>query len=195
LKKIIFLIFSILLAFAILSPIFAVKGQTRSCSVEPQTIDVMKGNTFTVKVWIRNVDSGYMNNFYFTLSWDPSQIEYVSRILTLVDGWYPTSETILSDYYVLYASGPLYNPDTSWVNITFRCLAAGTTQIMPGTAVIYVDRVGQGCDTLSSTVNQYATVGGVSYPMNKLEIVAPYTVIAGLIAAVSAGYIIKKRKD
>ena len=197
LKKIISLTFSILLVFAVFSgPILAVKGQSRSCSVEPQTIDVLKGDTFTVKIWIRNVDSGYMNNFYFLLSWDPSQIQYVSRTLTLVDGWSLTSEDIDLDGYSFHASGPLYNPDTSWVTITFRCLVAGTTQIMPETAVIFVDSIGQGCDVLPGTVNQYAvTVGGVSSPMNKLEIVAPYIAIAGLIAAVSTVYVIKKRKD
>lgn len=195
-KRIISLIFLILLVFAVFSgPIFAVKGQSRSCSVEPQTIDVLKGDTFTVKIWIRNVDSGDMDSFWFLLSWDPSQIQYVSRTLTLVDGWSPTSENIGLDGYHLHASGPLYNPDTSWVTITFRCLAAGTTQIIPVQAVIYVDVVGHGCATLPSTVNQYVTVGGVSSPMNKLEIVAPYIAIAGLIAAVSAVYVIKRRKD
>jgi hypothetical protein len=73
----------------------------------------VKGDTFTVKIWIRNVDSGYMNKFYFTLSWDNSQIEYVDRTLTLVEGWSPTSENILSENYYLQASGPLHNPDTS----------------------------------------------------------------------------------
>jgi hypothetical protein len=195
LKRIVSLIFSILLVFAVFSdPVLTVKGQTRSCSVEPQTINVAEGDTFTVKIWIRNVDFGFMNSFYFILSWDPSQIQYVNLTLTLVEGWSSTSEVIHSDGYYLHASGPLHNPDTSWVTLTFRCLGAGTTQIMPKTAVIYVDGVGHGCDTLPATINQYVgTVGGISTPINKLEILTPCIALAGLIVVISA-VIIKKRK-
>ena len=38
-------------------------------------------------------------------------------------------------------------------------------------------------------------VGGVTSPINKLEILAPYLALAGLIAVVSIVYIIKRRKD
>jgi len=38
-----------------------------------------------------------------------------------------------------------------------------------------------------------APVGGVASPINKLEIIAPYLALAGLIIAVSA-IVIKKRK-
>ncbi len=38
-------------------------------------------------------------------------------------------------------------------------------------------------------------VGGVVSPVNKLAIIAPYLALAGLIAAVSTVYVIKKRKD
>ncbi|MGB6681243.1 MAG: hypothetical protein WBF08_07985, partial [Candidatus Bathyarchaeia archaeon] len=40
-----------------------------------------------------------------------------------------------------------------------------------------------------------AAVGGVVAPVNKLMILAPYLVLAGLIAVVSTVYVIKKRKD
>ncbi|WP_455368620.1 DNRLRE domain-containing protein [[Eubacterium] cellulosolvens] len=38
-------------------------------------------------------------------------------------------------------------------------------------------------------------VGGVSTPVNKLEILTPYMALAGLIAAISTVYVIRKRKD
>jgi hypothetical protein len=38
-------------------------------------------------------------------------------------------------------------------------------------------------------------VGGISIPINKLEIAIPYIALAGLIAAISTVYVIKKRKD
>ena len=40
-----------------------------------------------------------------------------------------------------------------------------------------------------------AAVGGVASPVNKLEILTPYIALAGLIIAVSAIFIIGKRKD
>jgi TolB protein len=39
------------------------------------------------------------------------------------------------------------------------------------------------------------TIGGVVTPTSKLEILTPYITLAGLIAAVSTVYVIKKRKD
>jgi hypothetical protein len=39
------------------------------------------------------------------------------------------------------------------------------------------------------------TVGGIVIPFNKLEILAPYIALAGLIATISTVYVIKKRKD
>ena len=42
---------------------------------------------------------------------------------------------------------------------------------------------------------EFPPVGGVASPINKLEILAPYLALAGLIIAVSTVYVIKKRKD
>jgi hypothetical protein len=39
------------------------------------------------------------------------------------------------------------------------------------------------------------TVGGVASPVNKFEILTPFLALAGLIAVVSAIYVIKRRKD
>ena len=38
-------------------------------------------------------------------------------------------------------------------------------------------------------------VGGLSMPVNKFEILTPYIALAGLIAAVSTVYVIKRSKD
>jgi hypothetical protein len=40
-----------------------------------------------------------------------------------------------------------------------------------------------------------APVGGVVMPTNKLDMVAPFAALAGLIVAVSAVVIVKRRKD
>ena len=38
-------------------------------------------------------------------------------------------------------------------------------------------------------------VGGVVTPINKLEILTPYLALAGLVAIVSTGVMVKRRKD
>jgi hypothetical protein len=40
-----------------------------------------------------------------------------------------------------------------------------------------------------------APVGGISSPINKIELLAPYLALAGLIVAVSTVYVIKRRKE
>lgn len=45
------------------------------------------------------------------------------------------------------------------------------------------------------TFTQCSTVGGVVMPTNKLEIVAPFAALAGLIAAVSAVVMVNRRRD
>jgi hypothetical protein len=39
-----------------------------------------------------------------------------------------------------------------------------------------------------------AAVGGVVVPTNKLEVMAPFAALAGLIVAVSAAVVVKRRK-
>jgi hypothetical protein len=50
-------------------------------------------------------------------------------------------------------------------------------------------------DPVESTVNQVtpAPVGGVSIPVNKLNIVTPYLALAGLVAVVSTIIVARKR--
>lgn len=151
------------------------------CSVEPQNQNVTVGNSFTVNVWIRKLLAGLMDHFYFHVSWDPSMIAYASRTLTLAPGWSATSETIDSDEYWLSAAGPLYNPDHSWVTITFRCLRPGTTQITPEICVIYVGTAGYGCGCLPGTVNQRSIVGGYVTRVDRFAVFVPYLAFIGLV--------------
>ena len=62
-------ILAVLLILVATWSLLAVKGNfVRSCSVEPQTVDVVVGSTFSVQIWLRNLDTGYMTSFYFTIS-------------------------------------------------------------------------------------------------------------------------------
>jgi hypothetical protein len=48
---------------------------------------------------------------------------------------------------------------------------------------------------IRAEVDRVTPVGGVASPVNKLEILSPYLALAGLIAVVSAVYVIKRRQD
>ena len=48
---------------------------------------------------------------------------------------------------------------------------------------------------LDTGYSSLAPVGGITTPINKLEILTPYLALAGLIVVVSAVYVIKRRKD
>jgi hypothetical protein len=59
-----------------------------------------------------------------------------------------------------------------------------------------IEALGQNAPVLTAIYQSEATaVGGISIPINKLELIAPYLALAGLIAAVSTVYVIKRRKD
>jgi hypothetical protein len=90
--------------------------------------------------------------------------------------------------------------DREWLTVTFHCLG-------PGPSTISIDgglelrelpagsTFGGPVDPIEVTVNQIASVGGVTTPVNKTEILTPYLALAGLIIAVSTVYVIKKRKE
>ena len=84
--------------------------------------------------------------------------------------------------------------------LTFHCLEPGITEILvEGWADMLTGTAAPlrfPLDPVIVTVNQGGhAVGGISTPVNKLEILTPYIALAGLIAAVSAVYVIKRRKD
>lgn len=90
--------------------------------------------------------------------------------------------------------------DLKWVKETENPFEYGSmTGIisMSGDGGTLAVRIGSGAttyvfDTGYSTINP---VGGFIIPVSKLEILTPYLALAGLIVAVSAVYVIKRRKD
>lgn len=97
------------------------------------------------------------------------------------------------------AGSPPTSNSHDWVEVTFHCEGSGSSPInlvdvrlmIPSDGDLPIEQ------PLKGAVNQFelAPVDGVTTPTNKLEILTPYIVLAGLIAAVSTVYIIKKRKD
>jgi hypothetical protein len=86
----------------------------------------------------------------------------------------------------------IYNPAESYNFVKWET-TGGVTVTNPNIQSTTMNVEGDGTVTAVYIVS--APVGGVATPTNKLEILAPYLALAGLIAAVSAVYVIKRRKD
>jgi hypothetical protein len=171
-----------------------------------QTIDVPVGSDFTIEVWIRGIPQGFsLVGFDFGVTWDPTLVEY--NFHTTNDHGWPHSHNVDKNAGVLSFNYPTdtghqVTSDDRWATINFICLGEGTSQI----AIASVDTIflwdGQttpiSVDPAPSVLvcNQFLprTVGGVTVPTNKLEIVAPFAALAGLVIAVSA-VVVRKRRD
>jgi hypothetical protein len=163
-------------------------------------VEAFVGQTFTVDVWIRDLSED-MINFGFIISWDPTMMEYVSHANHVsANGWSMAGPGEVIDLdnseYWLIAEGPAFGEDASWTTITFRCLGEGSSpiNIVDWQIENELEQLFE-VEILKAAVNQNpdATVGGVVSQINKLTILTPYMALAGLIIAVSA-IVIKKRK-
>ena len=177
--------------------------------VEPRIIEISVSNTFTIDIWIRDLGGDVMQEFDFTITWDPVLMEYVSHtnhVSANDPNWSIKNQNLdtLGGSYRLNAeaglSGILFNEDLSWVTLTFHCLGEGSSPINIQNTVIY--RAAAGLQEIEHEVLKGAVtqepgmpVGGYVAPINKLEILTPYIALVGLIIAVSTVYVIKKRKD
>jgi hypothetical protein len=174
-----------------------------------QNLNVPVSSTFTVEIWIRNIPNGdYLHYILFLVYWDPEMIELVDRQKGYVQGWdgesmaYPVEPEDLPGFVGLeyYALGIGYGltEDTRILILTFHCLRAGISPITLGTedSLLSFNQLGDvEPPPFVLTSNQvYTPVGGITTPINKLEIVAPFAALAGLIVAVSAVVAVKKRR-
>jgi hypothetical protein len=89
-------------------------------------------------------------------------------------------------YTIIYNSAESYN-FFKWET------TGGVTVTNPNIQSTTMNVVGDGAVT--AVYRQSPVIGGVISPINKLEILAPYLVLAVLIAVLSTIYIIKSRKD
>ena len=188
-------------------PVSAPNGDIPHLTSEPQFINVPVSSTFDVEIWIRNLKLGPMVGLQIYVKWDTAMMEYVSHTFH-THGWSFTYQAVApeSGEIILSAEPEEGNPpisgDEKWITITFHCLAEGTSTIQLASAdTIWIldngEPSGYVPDIFETTVNQVepAPVGGVLMTVNKLEILTPYIALAGLIAAVSTVYVIKRRKD
>jgi len=186
---------------------------TPKWSLEPFSININPCQNFTLTLWIRDIPDGWaMTDFEFMIAWDPTLMEIVDFPIFLgeVRGWenisIPMNVTVDRTRVSMLANGTQWSQDAAWFEFTFHCIGEGTSTVTlssPETGTIYlVSITGGGSfsfepEPFEVTVNQVepAPVGGISSPINKIELLAPYIILTGLIVAVSTVYVIKKRKD
>ncbi len=210
------ILFSLIILVGLISPAFA---QTPRITIEPQITSIEVGDYFEVKVWIRDLSSSNpMVNFKFIITWDPSLIQFNGHSVNALPDWgIAVASGVTNDglgYFVVdgdaSSSAHATSSDRYWETFSFECLGPGSRPLnLPSTitdedgfttydmSIIGTATPYQVVTTVKGAVNQYelAPVGGVAYTVNKLEILTPYIALAGLIAALSTIYVIKRRKD
>ena len=98
-------------------------------------------------------------------------------------------------------TGELVTVDREWLTVTFHCLGSGPSTITFEGSYLALEYLTGGSgdgglvDVTEVTINQIASVGGVTTPVNKIVILTTYLAIPGLIAVVSVVYVIKRRRD
>ena len=176
----------------------------------PTSITTEVSTTFTITFSVTDIPSGYGLRYVgIVLLWPSSDMELVSGIegASAPPGWNPTlvDPTTIPPgsegkyFQMSINTGEHVTVDREWLTVTFHCLG-------PGPSTISIDgglelrelpdgsTFGGPVDPIEVTINQIASVGGVTTPVNKTEILTPYIALAGLIAAISTVYVIKKRK-
>jgi hypothetical protein len=186
---------------------------TPKWSLEPFSVNINPCENFTLTLWIRDIPDGWaMTDFEFMIAWDPTLMEIVDFPIFLgeVRGWENISIALNATIDIrllgMQANGAQWSEDAAWFEFTFHCLGEGSSTVTLSSpevgTITLVALVGGGTVNLEPepfevTVNQVepAPVGGISTPINKLEILTPYIALAGLIVAVSTIYIMRRRKD
>lgn len=176
----------------------------------PSVVNV--STEFDITIWIRNIPAGWgLTEFVITVSFDPDDIEFIDSDFLDPDGaggWVGGGVIINPGEWRDDAqSGVLWTEDKAWYLLTFHCLREGpaaitvSSPIEDGTVFLRDLTTGVVAEThpepVTVTVSQVnpRPVGGVLVPANKLEILAPYLALAGLIAAVSAVVVVRRRLD
>jgi len=197
---------AMLVAVMILGVVLPVSGQQPATapkiSLEPATTLIRVSTRFVLTVWIRDIPAGYSMGWYsYRVSWDPKQMELVSA-LDEDHGWQTGGKTG-PDYVERLAGGPGVTGDASWLRLTFHCLVEGPATVTiasPNGIDIYVsdpqNPVHTNPDPFNALVSQVPNaVGGLVMPTNKLEVVAPFAALAGLVVVISSVVVVKRRRD
>jgi hypothetical protein len=198
---------SILITVIVLGLSIPVKAQVSAPTVYVDAPSVVTVSTeFDIIISIRDIQSGWGVVFFdLQAQWDPNDLEYIECEFLRAVPWQGGCGNTTPGLWYGLAGGPRVTEDAAWFMIRFHCLREGpaiiTVSSPSGNTVTLEDVAGAPFDVdpepVTVTIQQVepAPVGGISTPINKLEILTPYIALAGLIAAVSAIYVIKRRKD
>lgn len=137
----------------------------------PKTVDV--STTFDIEIWLRNVQQP-INGYTIGVNIGPPEF------IELID--------VFPDDLSFPITG-----DVRIVTVRLHCLGVGTVTVDFQTSLVIIDSAQFSVTGVNGVIHQIATVGGITTPINKLEILTPYISLAGLIAAVSTIYIKKRR--
>ncbi|OGD53733.1 hypothetical protein A3K80_06895 [Candidatus Bathyarchaeota archaeon RBG_13_38_9] len=193
-------------------------------SLRPDVIYVNPCSNFIVELWITDIPAGWMmTEFGLEIDWDPDYMELVQALhaddldpveyfqdFYIERGWNGAlsgDEEVGFIHTVGWADSETmyWTADSPWLRVEFHCLEAGISPIL---LKIYEREVGPAIEITDGDaifdvepepfemdVHQIFPVGGLVSPTNKLAILTPYIALAGLIATISAVYVIKRRKD
>ncbi len=175
--------------------------------VVTSTLDVTVSTTFTLDILIKDITAGYgMVGFQLIIEWNPALMELVKFVEADEFGesrpW-DTYHNELSGKIEYFGTGEEWTTDASWARTTFHCLKAGTSEItVYAPPILSIDlvpleggiRVSLEVGPVALTCNQQEPRpgGGIVAPVNKLELLAPYLALAGLMIALSAVVVVKK---
>ena len=205
----------LLIAFTILTLILStvpVKAQFTGISTTGADVDVCTEFIIYVRILSDELDTLGLHRYEVIVTWDPSLMRLVN--IEFGDyvpvGWESLLRTETGACGFWAYGGAVFPEDGEFIMaaLTFHCEGEGSTRLsLPSEmtvdgflfqrVLISFNTGDIPHETGGGLVNQYepSTVGGITSPINKLEIIAPYIALAGLIIAVSAVYVIKKRKD
>jgi hypothetical protein len=149
-------------------------------TVEPSPKTVTVSTTFDIEIWLRNVQQP-INDYGVFLKILGVDVLVEIIDISLADPDFPITH------------------DVRVATIRLHCLSVGTVKVDASRIDNYViiDSTRFGVVGVDGFINQIepAPVGGIVAPIKKLEIVTPYLALAGLLAAISTVYIVKRRKD
>jgi len=160
-------------------------------SIVPDEITIPVCNQFKIEIVtseygnINGAPTPAITQIYFYLEWDPTQMEIKLN----------TVKTNVPAGWIVSAIPPIAQ-QPPYSQLIFS--AIGTPGVDAAHEWLTINSVGLPTDyaVFGASVNQIpapAPVGGITTPIDKLEILTPYIALAGLIIAVSA-IVIKKRK-
>jgi hypothetical protein len=197
------------ISLSLISPVLADPPYYPKVIVNPTSITAGVSTTFSITFSVEDIPSGYgLTYLGLVLTWPSSDMELVSGTegASLPPGWKvslgdfteipPGSE---KKYFQMSRdTGEPVTVEREWLTVTFHCLRPGPSMITVDGGVDVKELpdgfiTGEAIEPIEVTVNQLSPIGGVTTPVNKIAILTPYLALAGLIAAVSA-IVIKKRK-